>query len=747
MVAHTINGNDVAVGLQVIDTGNFERFGQAFYAALVGKNFVPLGGMHDGGAEGYIEPELSEDAEAKHFLQVSKQGTFKTKIRGTVQRLREYGRKPVSLTYISSLVISDQDSIEENLSDELDCRIRIRDAKYIETQINSNDATIAAFNSYLKQSISHLNNPGASTIASSIDLYGDRTLAVFLRQEVERRAGKVNLLESVADSLIIWAMSETDPDKGILMDRTQILAKIEEALPSAKQFMRGVIDVRLDYLRSRQSGQDRQIRFYGKEKKYCLPFATREVIKAENSDDIAIRSNVSLVFSRRLRAISPHAEPDFVDNVSRVCHSTLEKLFEHRGLLVAKFIHNQDMGDSPDEIYENVFDIVASVVDMGNFNDDSRTLRAAALQVLRGTFYDSTTEERAYLQKLSHTYVLLFVLKNEPKIVEYFKSISSKFVLYIGTDFLVRALTEHYLSPENQTTRNLFKILTLAGSTLVLTYKAVTELSSHLRRQIFEFENIYQNAEHKMTMDMVEYIDRIVIRTYFYARLAPFDNIASPPSWKDFIEQFTSYEDLRNGHADDSLARYLITKFGFTYESEEDMTASIAGEDVTALATEILKVRNAGGWAVTDKKELLAENDALQVLRVYQMRQQNREASPSNPFGFKTWWLTQDGGVRRASAKTVAAHGGQHFMMRPEFLLNFIAFAPDGHEVMRSYKEIFPTTLGVRLANRLQAGTFRQVMEEANRVWKVDEARAASMITDCINRLKSDNLKIYENPW
>jgi hypothetical protein len=43
------------------------------------------------------------------------------------------------------------------------------------------------------------------------------------------------------------------------MNRDAILARIESALPSAKQFMRGEIDKRLDKLRSRQADKDRQI--------------------------------------------------------------------------------------------------------------------------------------------------------------------------------------------------------------------------------------------------------------------------------------------------------------------------------------------------------------------------------------------------------------------------------------------------------------------------------------------------------
>lgn len=41
----------VPIALEQVDTTNFERFGQTFYGSLQDREFVPLGGMHDGGAE------------------------------------------------------------------------------------------------------------------------------------------------------------------------------------------------------------------------------------------------------------------------------------------------------------------------------------------------------------------------------------------------------------------------------------------------------------------------------------------------------------------------------------------------------------------------------------------------------------------------------------------------------------------------------------------------------------------------
>ncbi len=701
--------------------------------------------MHDGGAEGFLEPEIFEDAAAEHFIQVSKQKTFGTKIRGTVKRLHEFGRKPKSLTYISSETVPAIDQYEETLSDELTCRIRILDAKYIQMHVNDSDGTIAAFLSFLEPAIAHFVNPGAAPIAEGTAIHSDKTLAVFLRQEVDHRQGKTELLESVADSLIIWALSDTDPDKRVFMDRDAILNRIEETLPSAKQFIRGVIDTRLLNLRTRHNSEDRAVRYYSTEQKYCLPFETRELIKEENVDDTALKSAVTAAFERRCQGLTSDNERSLIPDVVTICHTALERVFERQGLQVAQFAHN---GEEDDELYANVADLVAKLIDENHALDDRTTVRRIVLAVLRGTFYDPSDDERAYLQKLGRTYVLLLLLKNEPKIVEYFKSISSKFILYIGTDFLVRALSEHYLEPQNQTTHNLFKILHAAGAKLILTEKAVEEFATHIRSQIFEFQNYYEHVERHVTLDAVEYIDRILIRSYFYSRLAPLSVSVKPPvGWRSYVDQFASYTAIRNGTGDQELARYLINKFKMEYETVEEMRDGLDLDDVEALSAEIVRLKTETQRTVKDKVEILAKNDALQVHRVYQRRKIEREGSPANPFGFRTWWLTQDATVRRAAGKLVASHKGQRFMMRPEFLLNFISFAPSATEVLKSYRTIFPSVLGIRLSNRLHSESFKNVMEKANAVAGVDDARAASMITDCVNSLKGDSIKVYETKW
>ncbi len=734
----------VPLALEQVDTANFEAFGQAFYAAQAGRDFVPLGGMHDGGAEGYLDPELFGDTEAKHFMQVSKQQTYRAKIRGTVRRLIAYGRNPSSLTYVTSVTIADIDIEEEKLSDELNCRIRIRDGKYIQSHINQRDNTIAAFNAFLKPTLAYLSEPGAANVAPRASAYADRTLAVFLRQEVDQRRGKSDLLESVADSLIIWALTETDPDKNIFMKKEELLQKIEGALPSAKQFIRGVLDSRLAKLHAKDGTSGRQVRYHSKQDAYCLPFETRELVRSENIDDASLKIEVTNVFIKRFVSLSDHTTEVGVDDAVRVCHEVLQRLFEKQGLQVAQFVSD---GDQDDDLYSNAALLITQAIDADpKLVGDNSALRRVCTIILRGTFYDGSEEERLYLEKLSKTYVLLLLLKNEPKVVEYFKTISSKFILYVGTDFLVRALSEHYLDIENQATCNLFKILTEAGASLVLTEKTVQELATHIRSQIYEFENTYLHVENRISLEMVEYIDRILIRSYFYARIAPMSDMPPPSGWRSYVENFGSYGSIKTNSGYDELARYLINKFGMIYKSTDDMERMVDSADVEALTSEIVRIKSESG-RTGDHLKTLAYNDALHVHTIYAARAANAESSPANPFGFRTWWLTLDSGVRRAATGLVAKHFGQRFMMRPEFLLNFISFAPTLSEVSSSYNTIFPSILGVKLSNRVADHTFRDVVKRANEMWSVDEARATAIISTLAEKLKGDTLKIYENEW
>lgn len=87
--------------------------------------------------------------------------------------------------------------------------------------------------------------------------------------------------------------------------------------------------------------------------------------------------------------------------------------------------------------------------------------------VMRGVFYDSAAVERAYCARLARTYILLFTIRNTPEIIEYFNTMSKSFHLYVGSDLIIRAISEYYLKPDDQMTVNALKIIKQAGSKFV----------------------------------------------------------------------------------------------------------------------------------------------------------------------------------------------------------------------------------------------------------------------------------------
>jgi hypothetical protein len=183
-----------------------------------------------------------------------------------------------------------------------------------------------------------------------------------------------------------------------------------------------------------------------------------------------------------------------------------------------------------------------------------------------------------------------------------------------------------------------------------------------------------------------------------------------------------------------------------TYEGSDETVQGVDKEELMVLARRIHELKRENG-SIKAEGELLAYNDALHILRVFAKRTEMKELSPANRWGFRTWWLTQDGKVRRAGAAASAARSGALFMMRPEFLLNFISFAPELKAVRDSFEHIFPTALGVRLSARLSPDIFDRVVSQASEIAAYDDARAGALITSLTNRLKGDSLKIYETNW
>lgn len=736
----TINIKLCGTAVSECDTSAFEQFAQSFHAALVGSAFVPLGGMHDGGADGFEENIYESASRTGFFLQASKSVDIPGKIRRTVRRLRAFGREPNVVLFYFSEPIATIDKIEEDLSIELNVTVRIRGKQFVEAHINNSPQTIEAYNSFLKPAIMHLLAVGTAGATRQFP-FEAKTLCAFLGQEISRRRGNASVLTVITDSLILWSLEGTDPVKKIYMNQNQIQAKIEEAIPVAKQFIKGTLQTRLAALSNKANDAGRQINYHRREDAYVLQHEQRQKLHDDNAEEAEIITKVSDFVTLHLRSQLPDKLHNRLHDVTAIVMRCVEQIFYTQGLEISVFIRDRS-GSFNDEI--QLTDSINSGTDALDVDvNDKSLIREAVRSCMRKIIFAPDEATNEYLIRLSNTYFLLFALKNEPRVVEYFSGMAQQLVLYVGSDLIIKSISEYHLPEHGQLVTNALKLLQRSGATLIMSGPAYEEVYTHMRAAVLEFENYYATIEPQIGLDFVAYIDRILIRAYFYAVHQVNTVGKTPRGWKSYINQFCDYKDILSGKNRDGLKRYLCDRYGFEYEPRETMRRSVDRALTKKLAERLAEERRSKKRS--DERALeLAANDALHALRIFSRRQQLNEANVSNPFGHRAWWLTHEKVVQRVAVPVIGADKPR-FIMRPEFLLNYISLVPSKKEIMESFKTVFPSMLGVSLSRRAPPAMLHAVLNSAREAFDVDNSRAKVMLQEFVDKLKSDQIRIYDH--
>lgn len=733
MSVEAVHPDLVKIALDKVEGFQFERFVNDFYPAMVGASFIPLGGVRDGGADAFEGAVIHEEAgDPTVFYQASVQEDFRGKIRRTVSRLREFGRDPKTLVYVTSRTVNLPDTEERHLTRELNVLVQIRDARYIVVHINDSVGTMAAFNHHLRHLTDFLRNIGAPRIIAPSAHVRSPAVYVFLEQELARRRGDTNLLESVTDSLILWALEGTDPDAGLLMSRQDVLDKISKEIPSVQRIVGRRVGKRLEWLSDKRYPGGRQVRWHRKPDQFCLPYETRQRIEEENRADEALRLDVLSSFYARLSEDTgtPLDDP-MIRVAAEVTLRTLQMAFEREGLEFASFLESADGTE-----YSTITDAIARALQERNLTGRDRYLVAdAVFAAIRGVLYDSREVERAYLAKLSRTYTLLFTLNTEPRLIEFFQDVSGSLYLYVGADLLVRALSEQYLLTDDQLTRNTLVMASRLGAKLILTEPVLEEVLGHLRAEDAEFRNWFEPIEQHVDYVMAQSAPKIMVRAYFYARLDPKIEGRRPGSWPAFVTQFLPYADLHKASAFDHLRRYLQATFGMEVESAGTLLSLVDNGAVQELADTM---------AESKPNEQLAYNDALMALAVYGRRRSRGEQSRVTEFGYETWWLTAETRILRHTRSLVKGHRGAPYIMRADFLLNFLTLAPSAQDTKVTLGHVFPSLLGIKLSRRMKEDTFHEIIGKVKAAQEMDEARRAAAVAHLVDKLKTCFDKQYD---
>jgi hypothetical protein len=628
--------SSIPIALDKCDTTSFENYAQTIFGAVLGNTFKPLGGNKDGGADGFVEPDIQEDDKrASVFFQASKEVDTIGKIRRTIKALRKAGRDPKTLLYGSSRLVKNIDKLQTDLSDETGVNVRVYDQQFFEQRANHNGDVQAAFFQYLQPAILFLERALAPSYPSESVLPNARIVSAFLSQEVERRIGTTQTLESVTDALILWALEETDPQANKFMTPKEIIDKVETVVPTAKQFFRGAVETRLKALSTKNEGS-RLVNVYQKAGKYCLPYDSRRMLATHTREDETLKLVVSSGIQERIStACEVQPTTEVMERLTTVIHRVLEIVFETQGFEASRHFLSDPANVESNLADRRIYEVAEEEMVKAGFKlNDNSGLLLAAKQTLRGIFYQSNAAERAFCARLARTYILLFTIKNTPEIINYFNTMSKHLTLYVGSDLLVRTISEFYLPPEDQMTVNALKIIKQAGSRLVLTESMLEEVHSHIWGTHLEYNNHYLDLDTYVDLALASQASKILIRAYYYAKLDK-GKPGRPTTWTQYLNNFLSPSKLTAPLSDATMRELkdaLCNRHGLEFEPKDASKGLIDAEETTKLAARIQEMRA--------KREEIAENDAIMILRIEAERKMERFSG--NPYGYRTWYLTQD---------------------------------------------------------------------------------------------------------
>lgn len=716
---------------------HFETFAKQVFAIHFGENFVPLGGIHDGGADGalssYVQEVQGKFSVFVQFSATSESGT-KVKITDTIEALKKAGRDPRQLIYATSRALPKSDLIAQQVFESHMVMVQIRDFERIKGYVNANAQANHVFYESFTPDIATLSRAADLNLTAVSEFAKDPTVYVFLNHELKDRFSRDHLNDRVLDALIYWTLRDTDPDKGILLSRASIAKEIEDAFPPAKGVLLPKMDDRLAKLSKKDGAGVERLRHYRKDDSFSLPFETRETLAEEASSAVIrqqkFRESIRLRLSDELNSVS---NQQVEVTCCELVFATVHQYFIEQGLLLAAFLEGQlESIKISDQVVEDT--MVKALAEIRNASSLSPQLFGSCLAILRGIFYRPSTDEREYMAYLSRTSCLLVTLQSAPKLLEYLNQMGGNFRLLVGSDLLVKAISERYLERDCQQVSNILRVCKQLGSELVLTEPSLNEVFTHLHAADLEFRNHYAEQESYLKDAEISECNRIMIRAYLHARHTK----GGPDSWRGFVDQLTDPDGLRNkaDSARQALRALLVQRYGMTYMSMDELENSVPLPRVNELAVRLDESRHV-------KHEELSYNDALMVYATYAQRHKNNEVGIYDGFGFRTWWLTKETRVLGLTGAVVQSQGGVPYIMRPEFILNFVALAPKAADVRKAFNNLLPTTAGLQLGQHLRPEDMHALLRDAADWARLTPERVSVMMSERVNRLTHDRFKRY----
>ncbi len=214
------------VALEQLNNGwVFEYFGHQFLSARLSYEFIPVGGTKDKGLDGFEHIHSRTSNEREIFQMSTEKADPKAKIIQTLDKLVANEKEIQRLTYVTNRKINNKDVIIDEILAEKEVNLRIWDSTWFEVNVNNSESTKRVYDNFLKNNYQEYSKPGKSYAVVNLD--EESRLYVFLRQQIEDNANTKDLNDNLIDTLIIFHLEPTDPEKEIVIAEDSILSYVK----------------------------------------------------------------------------------------------------------------------------------------------------------------------------------------------------------------------------------------------------------------------------------------------------------------------------------------------------------------------------------------------------------------------------------------------------------------------------------------------------------------------------------------
>lgn len=702
---------------QIKDGFVFERFAQDLLCEIIGIDFVPLGGVHDRGIDG-LDHTFTQKSEPSTVYQISIQDDVRSKLKKTFKALAKNKIVCNRLIYVTSGLVDDKDIIIEELYKEYKTSVIIRDSQWLRGNINHSEGTLRIYTDFVERYTHQFNRPGEELIVS--DFVRDPRIFVFLRQQLDSFGADEKLNELLVDSLILYALEGTDPDKGIYKTKENIWASIKEVTSFEVKKIDHLLDARLDIL----STKPRRIRFHKQQNNYCLPFETRLELEEKKLQDKLLFDSFKKTTSDRLkRHLSEKGL--HLKAVDHILALTLCEIFKRQGLDFANFM---DKGEMPTTLENEMDNMISAAMEKAGIATPNRPIVGLAVfETIRELLYQGSKDELEYLRRLSKTYLMLFLLKCDPKVCSFFDSLASGLRVFVCNSLIIPALSEIQLPIQNRRHWNLLKSASKANVNLIINSAILSELVNHIQYVRRAYQDKYNGLEsHYSDQSILRYVPEIIIRAYLYARAQGVRD-----TFDDFLNHFvTPNQNIET--MEQELRIFLNDELGIQYMEDDALGIKLDEVEVDKLSSELKLLK---------KTENQAFFDAQTILTVYALRRKYNEAGSNEGFGYKTWWLSKDTTTYKAVMNCYKNDHHVSCYLRPDFLLNFVTLSANQRQANRVFDSMFPTLVGLSISHHVTSEVCEAVNQAISNHKGLSPARVRATIGSMTTKLMTHELQ------